>query len=257
MNVTPVILTLNEASNIQLTLASLEWAPRVVVVDSGSTDQTEQIARSFPNVAWFFRDFDNHREQWLYGIHKTCIDSDYVLALDADMRPGLGFEDELRMFVEGGHLAGGVIPFDYRTLGRNLMGSIYPPQLRLFQKGEVHINQPGHTQIFEVGGPVAKFRSHLIHEDLKPISRWLTNQLKYASLEAGRIKCSGSRNLKDRLRLAGVSPPIWGIYAYLKAGGPFRSAASRAYAYERVIFEAILARMLADSAECHNGVDEG
>src|ERR1700730_11910465 len=125
MTVTPVILTFNEGSNIRTTLSSLEWAPRVVVLDSGSTDQTEQIARSFGNVDWFVRGFDSHRAQWLYAIYETSIATDYVLALDADMRPGVGFRDELDAFLERDEFAGAWIPFEYRMLGRGLMGSIY------------------------------------------------------------------------------------------------------------------------------------
>ena len=71
MNITPVILTYNEEPNIGPTLASLEWASRVVVVDSGSTDRTAEIARSFPNAAWYVRSFDSHRAQWSYAIDAT------------------------------------------------------------------------------------------------------------------------------------------------------------------------------------------
>ena len=247
MTVTPVILTFNEGSNIKTTLASLQWALRVVVVDSGSTDQTEQIARSFGNVEWFVRGFDSHREQWLYAIHETSVRTNYVLALDADMRPGVGFREELDAFLERGDFAGARIPFEYRILGRGLMGSIYPAQIRLFRKDQVRIDQAGHSQVFEVTGTVCRFRSQLIHEDLKPLNRWLNNQVKYASLEAERIRSATRRKFKDWLRLAGISPPIWGAYAFLRAGGPFRFGASRAYAYERLIFEAILARMLTES----------
>lgn len=246
MTVTPVILTFNEGSNIKTTLNSLEWARRVVVLDSGSTDQTEQIAHSFRNVNWFVRGFDNHRAQWLYAIHETSITTDYVLALDADMRPGVGFQDELEAFLKRDEFAGALIPFEYRMLGRRLMGSIYPSQIRLFRKDQVRIDQPGHSQVFEVNGKVCRFRSQLIHEDLKPVSRWLNNQVQYASLEAARIKCARKRSFKDWLRAAGISPAILGACAYVRAGGPFRSHASRAYACERLIFEAILARMLTE-----------
>jgi glycosyltransferase involved in cell wall biosynthesis len=249
MTVTPVILTFNEGCNIKNTLASLEWAPRVIVLDSGSTDQTEQIARSFDNVNWFVREFDNHRAQWLYAIHETSITTDYVLALDADMRPGVGFQDELDAFLEHDEFAGAWIPFEYRMLGRGLMGSIYPAQIRLFRKDQVRIDQPGHSQVFRVSGTVCRFRSQLIHEDLKPVSRWLSNQVNYASLEAARIKCAPKRSFTDWLRIAGISPAILSAYAYVRAGGPFRSAASRAYACERLIFEAILVRMLTEGAE--------
>lgn len=247
MTVTPVVLTFNEDSNIQTTLASLAWAPRVVVLDSGSTDQTERIARSFGNVNWFVRGFDNHRAQWLYAIHETAITTDYVLALDADMRLGVGFQDELDAFLKRGAFAGAWIPFEYRILGRGLMGSIYPAQIRLFRKDQVRIDQPGHSQVFVVNGEVCRFQSQLIHEDLKPVSRWLSNQVKYASLEAARIKSAQKRNFRDWLRMAGISPPIWGAYAYMRAGGLFRFGPALAYAYERLIFEAILARMLTES----------
>jgi glycosyltransferase involved in cell wall biosynthesis len=249
MTVTPVILTFNEGSNIKTTLSALEWAQRVVVLDSGSTDQTEQIARSFGNVHWFVRGFDSHRAQWLWAIHETSIATEYVLALDADMRPGVGFQDELDAFLERGDLSGAWIPFEYRMLGRSLMGSVYPPQIRLFRKDQVRIHQTGHSQVFKVDGTVCKFRSQLIHEDLKPVSRWLSNQIKYASLETARIKCAPRRSFKDWLRVAGISPAVLWTYAYARAGGPFRPGASRAYACERLIFEAILTRMLTESAE--------
>ena len=247
MNVTPVILTFNESSNIKTTLSALAWAPRVVVLDSGSTDQTEQIARSFGYVDWFVRGFDNHRAQWMHAIHETSIATDYVLALDADMRPGVGFQDELNRFLERDDSAGALIPFEYRILGRGLMGSVYPAQIRLFRKDQVQVDQTGHSQVFMVNSKFCRFRSQLIHEDLKPVNRWMSNQVKYASLEAARIKRAPKRNFKDWLRMMGISPALWGAYAYVKAGGPLRFGASRAYAYERLIFETILARMLLES----------
>jgi glycosyltransferase involved in cell wall biosynthesis len=245
MNVTPVILTYNEEPNIGPTLASLAWAPRVVVVDSGSSDRTAEIARSFANVAWFKREFDAHKTQWLYAIHGTGIDTRYVLALDADMRPGTGFVEELTRFSKlDGEAA--LVPFEYRMQGRPLLGSIYPAQVRLFRKERILIEQRGHTQVFSPTVPSVRFRSKLIHEDYKPFSRWLANQLKYADLEAERIRTAPVPRFLDRIRRAGISPAIWGVYAYLRAGGPFGGSASRAYAQERMVFEALLARLLAD-----------
>jgi glycosyltransferase involved in cell wall biosynthesis len=246
VSVTPVILTYNEENNLDTTLASLDWAERVVVLDSGSTDRTQSIARSFSNVAWFVRSFDDHCSQWQYAIHETSVTTEYVLALDADMRPSCGFLDELRERFVGRTFAGACVPFEFRIVGRALYGSIYPAQVRIFRRNSVHVRQVGHTQVFAVNGPLYRFRSKLIHEDRKPVSRWLENQMTYASLEAARIMESRTRSLKDRLRLAGISPAIWATYAYIKAGGPWKSPASRAYAYERLMFEALLSRLLAN-----------
>jgi glycosyltransferase involved in cell wall biosynthesis len=241
MNITPVILTYNEEPNLAATLRSLAWARRIVVVDSGSSDGTPEIARSFPNVAWFVRNFDSHAAQWSYAVHDTDIDTRYVLALDADMRPAPGFREELARFSG----QAGLVPFEYRVHGQSLMGSIYPSQIRVFTRQDILIEQRGHTQVFRTAAPVYRFRGKLIHEDLKPFSRWLANQLKYASLEADRIRHAPAASLRDRLRCTGFSPAIWGAYAYLRSGGPFKGSASRAYAEERMVFEALLARLLA------------
>lgn len=243
--ITPLVLTYNEEPNIGATLTTLAWAPRVVVLDSGSTDKTEEIARSFRNVAWVARTFDNHGNQWQYGIRQTDIETEYVLALDADMRPSSDFVAEVEEFANRGNFAGACVPFEYRVLGRRLRGSIYPPQVRIFRRHGVRVTQPGHSQVFEVSGPVYRFRSAVIHEDFKPFDRWLINQTRYAALEAERIRAARTWKLKDSLRRLGISPLLWGIFAYARAGGPLNSPAARAYGYERLIFEAMLARTLA------------
>ena len=59
-DITPVILTYNEAANIGRSLERLAWAREVVIVDSGSTDDTLAIAARFPNVRMVHRPFDTH-----------------------------------------------------------------------------------------------------------------------------------------------------------------------------------------------------
>ena len=48
--ITPLVITYNEAANIERTLRKLNWAQRIVVVDSGSTDGTLDIMRRFPQA---------------------------------------------------------------------------------------------------------------------------------------------------------------------------------------------------------------
>src|SRR6187399_856012 len=82
--ITPLILTFDEAPNIGRMLASLGWARRVVVLDSGSTDGTQALVAGFPNAVLFARAFDNQAGQWGFGLAQTAIDTEWVLALDAD-----------------------------------------------------------------------------------------------------------------------------------------------------------------------------
>lgn len=242
------ILTWNEEPNLASTLTALHWVPRIVVVDSGSTDKTETIARSFSNVIWVVRPFDSHRRQWEFAISQAALSpKDWILALDADMKPGDGFQEESLSLCRQSHFVAATVPFEYRLIGKRLRGSLYPRQIRLFQKHRIRISQEGHSQEFVSDGPIKHFRSKLIHEDKKSTDRWLHNQAKYASLEARRILESPALGPKDHLRLLGVSPILWGIYGWLRSGGPLTAPASVAYACERLTFEAMLVRALCNA----------
>lgn len=239
--ITPLILTYNEAPNIGRTLTTLKWAKRVVVLDSGSTDDTESIARSFPNVDWQFRPFDSFKEQTDFGIHQTNIKTDYVLALDADMRLGVGVVEEMHERFLPGKYDGGLFTFKYCVSGVPLAGSIYPAQVRLFRRSLIQVQQVGHGHKFNLTGSIYRFKTLLFHDDRKSIERWTTSQLLYSLQELNRILSSPSFNIRDRLRQNGVMPWIVGIYSYLRAGGPFRGAAASRYAYERMMYECLLA----------------
>ncbi len=81
--VTPLILTFNEGPNLRACLTHVRWARRVIVLDSASDDDTEAIARSFPQVDFRVRPFDSHTAQWNFGL--SLVDTQWVLTLDADL----------------------------------------------------------------------------------------------------------------------------------------------------------------------------
>lgn len=245
--ITPIIITYNEEPNIGRTLDSLRWAKRVIVLDSGSTDGTEMIAKQFANVDWLVRAFDSFKVQTEYGIHQTGIDTDYVLALDADMHVSEELVQEIGTGFMQKKYAGGNLSFDFRILGHSLAGSLYPPQIRLFDRTKVKVWQDGHGHKFGVDGPVYQFKSPLIHDDRKPLERWISSQLSYSSIELERITSEGSSRWRDRLRRLGVMPPIVAALAYMRSGGPWGGAAAARYAYERATFECLLAIRLMSS----------
>jgi glycosyltransferase involved in cell wall biosynthesis len=242
-SVTPFILTYNEEPNLGRTLESLRWASRVVVVDSGSTDATRAIAARFSNVAWFERRFDDFEKQSRFAVEETGIDAEYVLALDADMAVPAPFVAELdARFLPGDH-AGAMVPFEYWVLGRPLLGSILRPQLRLFRRSAVRIQQIGHGHKFTVDGPVYRFKAPILHDDRKSLDRWTSSQLGYSKKEQDRM-AHEPPSWKDRVRRSGLMPLIAGGITYLRAGGPLGGRAALHYTYERVVFESLMAMRL-------------
>ena len=242
--VTPLILTFNEEPNLRRTLRALAWAHEVVIVDSGSTDQTIEIARSFSNVRVVERPFDSHGRQWEFGVRNTGITTEYVMALDADMEVPADFVVELdRRFLPGA-FAGGVVRFQMVYEKRALAGGIYPAQLRIFRRDAVLVSQRGHTQVFQIDGATYSFKARIRHEDWKPFSRWILAQLKYAHLELERIESSAHVSWRDRLRRLGLMPIAVGILSYMRAGGPLLGKASLRYALERTVFECLLGLQL-------------
>jgi glycosyltransferase involved in cell wall biosynthesis len=241
-DLTPVILTYNEEPNLARTLAALQWAKRIVIVDSGSSDGTETVAKAHPNVDWRRRPFDRHGAQWAYAIQGTGIESPWVLALDADMVVPAGFVEEFEGAFNRIDYAGGVVSFVYRSMGRDLRGSLYPPDLRVVRPQNVRVFQDGHTQRFHADGHLYWFRCRIAHDDRKPLDRWVQDQLRYSSLEAGKLMSSHPRpGLKSKVRRLGLMPLLGGIAAYLRAGGPLKGKAALEYAYERLTFETLLA----------------
>ena len=248
-DVTPVLLTFNEEPNLPRTLESLAWASTIVIVDSGSTDRSEAIARAFPRVRWIVRPFDSHGRQWTFAIQETGIDTPYVLALDADYSVLPTFVDEMREALGDDHLAGGVAGFDYRIDGVSLSGSVYPAKLVLFKRTAVRISQPGHSQEFSIDGRIHHFRARLVHDDRKPLERFVAAQLQYSRLELARLRENRGGRWQDRLRSSGWMPLVAGVGAYVRSGGPFRGRAALKYAYERAMFECLLAmRVLSNPA---------
>jgi hypothetical protein len=237
--VTPVILTFNEAANIGRVLERLAWADQVVVVDSGSTDGTQDIAHRFPNVHWLYRPFDTHGAQWRFAFDAVSR-TPYILALDADYIVSDAFVRELEDRFLPGEYAGGLAGFTYEVNGRSLMGSVYPAKIVLFRRDAVRVTQPGHSQEISVDGSVYRFSATIAHDDRKPVSRFMTSQMAYARLEEARLDRPTNR-WQDRVRRSGWMPLVAGVGAYLKAGGPLRGTAALRYAYERMLFECMLA----------------
>ncbi len=242
-DITPVILTFNEAANIGRSLERLAWARQVVIVDSGSTDETLAIAGRFANVRIVFRPFDSHAEQWRFAVGETGIESDWILRLDADYMMEPALREELASLTADRATAAYQIAFTYCIDGRPLRASLYPALPLLFRRGRAEFVQDGHTEKLRIDGPVVPLRNRLLHDDRKSLERWLQSQVRYQAAEAEKLTSRSWSDLSwaDRLRLTRVlGPPVVAVHCLIVKGLIFGGSAGLLYTAQRVTADMIL-----------------
>jgi glycosyltransferase involved in cell wall biosynthesis len=245
--ITPLILTYNEAPNIVRSLQRLSWARDVVVVDSFSTDATIQLAEQFPNVRVFQRPFDTHAQQWNFGLEETEIKTPWVLALDADYMLTDEFIEEIDCLDPTSGVSGFTARFIYCLQGKPLRSGIYPPVTVLYRHDCSRYEQDGHTQRVRVEGEIQNLRSRILHDDRKPLHHWLKAQARYAELEAQKLSSVRPEHLRpaDRMRRwIVVAPPTMLLYCLIVRGGLLDGWAGLHYAFERTIAETMLSLFL-------------
>ena len=248
--ITPVVLTYNEAPNIGRTLEPLRWARDIVVVDSGSDDETLAIVARFPQARVFHREFDSFEGQWSFALGDTGLRTEWVLALDADYVASPAFVEELRSLSPAGDVAGYQATFGYFVLGRRLRGSLYPPVTVLVRRAGTHYRQDGHCYRVSVRGRVLPLQERLSHDDRKPLGRWLRSQDNYMREEVQKIESTpwGRLGWVDRLRSFALPAPFLVFaWALVARGCLFDGRAGLYYAWQRALAEALLALRLIES----------
>lgn len=241
--ITPVILTFNEASNIARTLERLAWARDIVVVDSLSDDQTLSVIKRTPQARVFQREFDSHQDQWNFALNATGISSEWVLALDADYVLTPELIEELSEMNPAASTSGYLARFTYCVNGRQLRGSAYPPVIVLYRREGASYRQDGHTQRVHVSGDILSLGGRILHDDRKSFDRWLSSQARYMKLEAEKIAQSSWLNLgwADRLRkLRIVAPFAVLFYCLFIKRAILDGHAGLYYAFQRLLSELLL-----------------
>jgi len=247
--ITPLILTYNEAPNIARALARLSWASDVVVVDSFSDDGTVEMAKLFPQVRLFQRAFESHQNQWEFGLRQTGIATQWVLALDADYVVSDELIRELEALTPEPQTAGYRANFVYCVKGRKLRSGIYPPVTVLYRSEAASYVQDGHTQRVALDGEIATLSAPMLHDDRKSLRRWFKSQARYTELEANKLRATdpAALDLADRLRRWRIIvPPAMLVYCLVVRGGILDGWAGFYYAFQRAIAEAMLSHRLSE-----------
>jgi len=244
-----LILTYNEASNIERTLEQLRWARDIVVVDSFSNDKTLELVSRFPQARVFQRRFDNFASQCNFGLTQTNISTEWVLNLDADYVLTPEFVKELSGFTPGPPVIGCRARFVYCIEGRRIRSGIYPPVIVLFRRSMGEFRQDGHAHRLHIEGQIEDLKSPILHDDRKPLSRWFESQIRYTKLEADKLLTAdaGTLSWTDRIRRWRVVAPVAVLFYCLVIRGGFLDGwPGFYYAFQRMLAEAMLSLYLID-----------
>lgn len=245
--ITPLLITYNEAPNIARVLEKLLWANRIVVVDSGSTDETLRILAQYPQVEVIHRPFDTFANQCNFGL--MHVRSPWALSLDADYVLSDALVEELRRLDVSADVAGYSASFIYMVHGRPLRGTLYPPRTVLYRASRARYRDEGHGHRVEVQGTVQRLSAPILHDDRKALSRWLSSQQRYARNEADFLLATPRSDLRrrDRLRLMIWPAPLAVfLYALVIKGCILDGWRGWHYALQRLVAEAMLALELLD-----------
>jgi len=180
------IITKNEEDSLPDCLASVSFADEVVVVDSGSTDRTVEIARGFGAVVY--------DEPWQgFGRQKQlAIDRcrhDWVLVLDADERVTAEARLEIGKVLAIGSCVAYNFPRKNYFCGRWLKHAGWWPDrvVRLFRKDSARMSERSVHESLEVHGPIGFLRHPLIHYANKGLEQTLSKVNHYSSAGADEL----------------------------------------------------------------------
>jgi glycosyltransferase involved in cell wall biosynthesis len=215
------LITKNEEANLARTLESVRWADEVVVVDCGSTDGTEEIARRFS--AKFFR------EEWRgFGAQKNAAiahcSGDWVLSLDADEVVSAELAAEIQALLHGSpRLDAFFMPRKNLFLGRWIRrGGYYPDRkLRLIRRGAAHFEESAVHETMQCGGAAGELRGDLIHHAYPTLDGYIEHMNRYSTLGAEQVAERGkvSHSLAAFWWNVYVNPVATFQYNYFLRGG--------------------------------------
>lgn len=208
MDISAVVITLNEEANIEDCLASVSWAREIVVVDAQSTDRTRDIALRFTREV-HERKWEGYSEAKAFAISKAG--SEWVLSLDADER----VTPELRKEIESlpGHpeFDGYMVPIMPLFLGRWIRHCGWYPgyKLRLFRKDKAAVTAKNLHEGIRVTGEVDRLINPLLHYAYPTVRSYFEKFSRYTDIAA--------RELHEKGRRAGVFDLVARpFYSFLK-----------------------------------------
>jgi glycosyltransferase involved in cell wall biosynthesis len=211
-----IVIALNQEANIGECLESVSFADEIVVVDTGSTDRTVEVARTYTNrvmdAVW----------QGFGRTKNFALDQargDWVFSLDTDERVPEALKDEILAVVKAnGPLAGYRVPRKNYFCGRWIRHLGWYPDytLRLFRRDQGRFRDREVHEEVVVSGSVGTLRTPMEHYSYNSVSEYVIRMDRYARLAALELAKRGRRPFPGEL----VYRPFFTfLHLYILRGG--------------------------------------
>lgn len=191
-SISAIVITFNEAGNIADCLARLKFCDEVIVVDSGSSDDTVAIARKAGAKV-------HHRDWTGFGAQKahalSLARGEWVLSVDADERIPDDLATEILAVVRGGEFDGYEIARKAFFLDRWMRHSGWWPDyvLRLVRRGTAVFSDDIVHERMIPDGRVGRLREALLHYTMPTLGDAYTKADRYAEAGAVKLVAAGRR----------------------------------------------------------------
>lgn len=193
VTLTGAVICNNEELDIAACLESLGWVDELLVLDSGSTDRTVEIARRYTSLVDYhpFASFPNQRNTALERAHGR-----WILFVDADEQVTPELAQEIRAVLEQDTYAGFWIPRRNIILGKWIKHAGWYPdhQLRLFRRdlGRYDETREVH-ELLDLAGEAGRLSNPFVHVNYRGIGEFLAKQGFYSTYEARTMHRRGVR----------------------------------------------------------------
>lgn len=230
-----IVPTFQERLNIDRCIRSVAgWAEEVYVVDSGSTDGTQEMAKGLGSIV-VEHAYLGPAEQKNWALECLHIRAPWVLFLDADeqVTPELRSEIQRTLAEDGSGHDGFYVNRRYMFAGRWLRHVWYPSwNLRLIRKGKGRYELRRVHEHVILDGPAGYLSADLLHEDHRGVGHLLEKHVRYAASEAAEAASvsPGPDALPARLLGSPVERRRW-LKRHVWYRLPFRYGAKFLYLY--------------------------
>jgi glycosyltransferase involved in cell wall biosynthesis len=184
MLISVVIITFNSEFALEKVLTAVSWANEIIIVDSGSTDNTLEIARKF-GINVIYHKFEGYGTQKHFAC--SLAKNDWVLSIDDDevVTESLKKELETIDFLKTEY-SGFKLPISLVFLGKLLKygGEYKKLHLRFFNKNKGNWNQSGVHEGVELTGKIGQLNEQILHYSYANLHDYFAKFNNYTSIAA-------------------------------------------------------------------------